>query len=179
MASRMMLSPFAKGLLVLNGWSRRSWASAGLALAALVAGGVLVAREVTSPVFALEQGPLADTPECARIAGNYPSSLAGNERDRVSYEGLAAWGRGAVELRCGLYPPAPTTDMCVTVDGVDWVLEEAQSRDGRKYLVTYGRRPAVEVSISDDVPETDVVLVEMSRLVAPVKQNARCIAPDA
>ncbi|MGW3630178.1 DUF3515 family protein [Streptomyces sp. NPDC005122] len=145
-----------------------------------------VAADLTAAGFAVLAAAVAGATVAAAAAATAPAVVAdefahdfAHERDRVSYDGLAAWGRGAVELRCGVYPPAPTTDMCVTVDGVDRVLEEAQSRDGRKYLVTYGRRPAVGVSISDDVPETDVVMVEMSRLVAPVMQRARCVAPDA
>ncbi|MEU0006629.1 DUF3515 family protein [Streptomyces sp. NPDC006314] len=154
---------------------RRTWAAAGVAASGLVVAGVLVAQELSSPVFGMRQGPLAMDPACARIAGHYPDRLDGNRRDRITFEGLAVWGHGAVRLRCGLIPPAPTKDPCFAVNGVDWVLREAASRGGRKLLVTYGRRPAVEVSLADSVRQTDAVLLELSRLVAPVRQNDRCL----
>lgn len=155
--------------------ARRTRAAAGVAAGGLVVAGLLVAQELSSPVFGLRQGPLAKDPACARIARHYPDRLDGNRRDRITFEGLAVWGHGAVRLRCGLIPPAPAKDPCVAVNGVDWVLREADSQGGRKLLVTYGRRPAVEVSLADSVRQTDTVLIELSRLVAPVPQNDHCL----
>ncbi|MFD3585705.1 DUF3515 family protein [Streptomyces sp. NPDC058683] len=164
----------------MRGWSRRGRAAAGVAAAGLAAGAGLVAYELSSPVFGLAQGPLAKDPACARIAGRYPDRLGGAGRDPVTFEGLAVWGRGTVELRCGLTPPAPTTDACVSVDGVDWVWrEQAGDRTGdRTYLVTYGRSPAVEVSIADSVTRLDAVLLDLSHLVAPIGAGAGCLASD-
>lgn len=165
---------------MVRGWSRRGWAAAGVAAAGLAAGAGLVAYELSSPVFGLAQGPLAKDPACARIADRYPDRLGGVGRDPVTFEGLAVWGHGAVRLRCGLTPPAPTTDACVSVDGVDWVWRErAGDRTGdRRYLVTYGRSPAVEVSIADSVTRPDAVLLDLSHLVAPIRAAARCLASD-
>ncbi|MER6028580.1 DUF3515 family protein [Streptomyces sp. NPDC001851] len=156
--------------------ARRRGAAAALAAGGLVLGGVLVARELASPVFGMRQGPLAKDPACARIAAHYPDRLDGDRRDPFTYEGLAAWGHGKVRLRCGLVPPAPAKDPCVAVNGVDWVLREAAAGDGRDLLVTYGRRPAVEVTLSASVRRTDTVLMELSRLVAPVHQSDHCLA---
>jgi hypothetical protein len=147
-----------------------------VAAAGLVAGVGLVAYELDSPVFGLAQGPLAKDPACARIADGYPDRLGGAGRDPVTFEGLAVWGRGTVELRCGLRPPAPTTEPCVSVDGVDWVWRE-QAGD-RRYLVTYGRSPAVEVSIADSVTRLDAVLLDLSHLVAPIRAGAKCLAGE-
>ncbi|MFI9809305.1 DUF3515 family protein [Streptomyces sp. NPDC052301] len=155
--------------------SRRRWAATGVAVGGLLVAGVLVARELDSPVFGMRQGPLARSPECARIADRYPDRLAGDRRDRAGFEGLAAWGHGQVELRCGLTPPAVQKDRCVAVNGVDWVLHEAGWRHGRKVLVTYGRSPAVEVSLADSVRQPDTVLTELSRLVAPLPQHDHCL----
>ncbi|PKW08420.1 Protein of unknown function [Streptomyces sp. 1222.5] len=155
--------------------TRRRRAAAGVAAGGLLLAGLLVARELSSPVFGLRQGPLAKDAACTRIADRYPDRLDGDRRDRVTFEGLAVWGHGAVRLRCGLTPPVPTKDPCFSVNGVDWVLREAASRDGRKLVVTYGRRPAVELSIADSVRQPDAVLTEVSRLVAPVRQNDHCL----
>ncbi|MFG2356747.1 DUF3515 domain-containing protein [Streptomyces sp. NPDC048521] len=156
--------------------ARRTRAAAGVAASGLVVAGALVVQELSSPVFGLRQGPQAKDPACARIAAHYPDRLDGHRRGRITFEGLAVWGHGAVRLRCGLTPPAETKDPCVAVNGVDWVLREAASRGGRKLLVTYGRRPAVEVSLADSVRQTDTVLMELSRLVAPVPRNERCLS---
>ncbi|MEU9382811.1 DUF3515 family protein [Streptomyces sp. NPDC048279] len=157
----------------MRGWSRRGRAAAGVTAAGLVAGAALVAYELNSPVFALAQGPLAKDPACARIAGRYPARLGEAARDPVTFEGLAVWGQGAVELRCGVTPPGPTTDACVSVDGVDWVWRERAG--DREYLVTYGRSPAVEVSVATSVTRLDGVLLDLSHLVAPLAPNAECL----
>ncbi|MFF4900052.1 DUF3515 family protein [Streptomyces sp. NPDC001068] len=154
------------------GWSRRGRAAAGVAAAGLAAAAALVAYELRSPVFGLAQGPLARDPACAGIADRYPGRLGGATRDPVTFEGLAVWGRGAVELRCGVTPPAPTTDACVSVDGVDWVWRERAGERG--HLVTYGRSPAVEVSIARSVSRPDAVLLDLSHLVAPLPAGAGC-----
>lgn len=154
---------------------RRRRAAVGVAAGGLALAGLLVARELASPVYGMRQPPLATDPACARIAAHYPDRLDGDRRDRVSYEGLAAWGHGRVRLRCGLNPPAPTGDPCVAVNGVDWVLRETAARDGHDLLVTYGRRPAVEVTLSASLRQTDAVLEELSRLVAPVRQGDHCL----
>jgi hypothetical protein len=156
-----------------RGLSRRGWAATGVAVAGLAVGAGLAAGELDSPVFGLAQGPLARDPACARLADRYPDRLGGAARDRVTFEGLAVWGHGEVELRCGLNPPAPTTDACVSVDGVDWVWRE--TADGRKKLVTYGRSPAVEISVADSVTRLDAVLLDLSHLVAPIKNGAKCL----
>jgi hypothetical protein len=54
----------------------------------------------------------------------------------------SAWGDPALIARCGLDPLGPTTDDCVTVDGVDWVVRPLS--DG-SVATTYGRDPAIEV----------------------------------
>ncbi|MFF7357776.1 MULTISPECIES: DUF3515 family protein [Streptomyces] len=156
--------------------ARRRRAAAAVAAGGLALGGVLVARELASPVFGMRQGPLAKDPACARIAAHYPDRLDGDRRDPVSYEGLTAWGHGRVRLRCGLNPPAQTKDPCIAVNGVDWVLRETAARDGHDVLVTYGRRPAVEITLADSVRQTDTVLMRLSRLVAPVRQTDHCLA---
>jgi len=149
-----------------------------LAAAGLIAGAVLVLREADSPAFGVQAAPRGDAPECARIARGYPSGLAGEDRVSVSLPGVAVWGDGAVTLRCGLEPPAPTVDPCINVDDVDWVYEQSKSRDGHKVVITYGRDPAVEVSISDRVAGTDEVLVELSRAVQSIGQTGKCVGDE-
>ncbi|MCX4765670.1 DUF3515 domain-containing protein [Streptomyces sp. NBC_01275] len=158
------------------GRSRQVRAGLCLAVAGLLAGGaVLVVRAGEPAGPAVTAAPRGDAPECARIARGYPSSLGGQERSGPRLAGVAAWGEGAVVLRCGLEPPAPTVDRCLNVNGVDWVLEDAKFRDGRKVLITYGRDPAVELAITDRAAQTDTALVELSRAVQPIRQIAKCV----
>ena len=61
--------------------------------------------------------------------------------------GLVSWRKmeddsRAIIARCGLDPLSPTTEDCVTVDGVDWVVRPLS--DGSA-ATTYGRDPAIEV----------------------------------
>lgn len=74
----------------------------------------------------------------------WPSSVSGHDRVTTSPESpaVAAWGDPAILARCGLTPLAPTTDDCVTVNGVDWVVRTLT--DGGA-AITYGRNPAIEV----------------------------------
>lgn len=155
--------------------SRRMWCALGPAVAATALAGVLVARELASPTYGVARAPRADAPACARIAEGYPSRLDGHALTGTGLPGVAVWGDRSVVLRCGLEPPLPTTDLCVTVDGVDWVYREAASREGHKVIITYGRDPAVEVSVSTRDTAVDSALVELSRLVRPIHQNDHCV----
>ena len=69
--------------------------------------------------------------------------------------------------------PGPTTDVCVNVNGVDWVATET---DGTAVLTTYGRDPAVQVTVpSDDRSGTDAVLAALSSIVTRVPQARECL----
>lgn len=78
-----------------------------MALAGLLAGAVLVAREAESAGVAVTAAPRADDPECARIAYGHPSRPGGPERGGPGVAGSAARGDGAVALRHDPRPPAP------------------------------------------------------------------------
>ncbi|MHC3473240.1 DUF3515 family protein [Streptomyces sp. 7R007] len=149
-----------------------------LAAAGLVAGTVLVVREANSPAHGLSAAPRGDAPPCARVTDASPDALDGRERAGTGLPGVAVWGDGAVTLRCGLAPPAATVDPCIAVDGVDWVWRPSTGHDGRRVLVTFGRDPAVEVSVSDRVAGIDEVLVELSGAVRSIRQGERCVGED-
>ncbi|WP_434600150.1 DUF3515 family protein [Streptomyces sp. A5-4] len=146
-----------------------------MAIGALT-GGVLVVRQMGAPGYGIESAPRAARPECAKAASRYPERLAGQELTFTGRPGIAVWGDEAIVLRCGLTPPAPTVDPCANVNGVDWVFRDVRSQGGRKVVVTYGRNPAVEVVVSDKVAAMDAVLVDLSRLVEPIKEEAKCLS---
>ncbi|MFE2290748.1 DUF3515 family protein [Streptomyces sp. NPDC059452] len=148
----------------------------------LVAGaltaGVLVSCGTDSPGDGVTSAPHAGNAACEKIADRYPDRLGGQELTFSDRPGVAVWGSNAIVLRCGVELPAPTTDPCANVDGVNWVFREDSSEDGAKTVVTYGRDPAVEAVISDEVVAVDDVLVELSTLVKPVKTYTQCLNLD-
>ncbi len=95
--------------------------------------------EVSLPVSASD-------PACAAAGARWPATVSGEQPVPVSPQSPAvrAWGAPAVIARCGLPSPGPTTDECLAVDGVDWVVTPLS--DGTKF-VTYGRSPAIEVLV--------------------------------
>ncbi|NEA69155.1 DUF3515 family protein, partial [Streptomyces sp. SID12488] len=122
-----------------------------VAVVGTLVGGVLVVRQMGAPGYGIESAPRAERPECERAASRYPGRLAGQALTFTGRPGVAVWGDGVIVLRCGLTPPAPTVDPCANVNGVDWVFRDGRSKGGKKVVITYGRNPAVEVAVSDDV----------------------------
>lgn len=54
-----------------------------------------------------------------------PDTLGDAALRTTTSQATAAWGDpSAVILRCGVPTPGPTTDRCVTVNGVDWVIKD-------------------------------------------------------
>jgi len=86
--------------------------------------------------------PRSSAAVCRSVA--WPGTVSGHARvvTQPDDASVAAWGDPAIFARCGLDPLGPTTDSCVTVDGVDWVVRPLS--DGSK-ATTFGRDPAIEV----------------------------------
>ncbi len=113
----------------------------------------------------VQPAPLAAEAACATAREDFPDAVAGAVEQPVSQEArdaAAAWGNPPIVARCGLMPPAPTQDPCVTVGGVDWVVQDL---DDGVALVTYGRTPALEVLVPANYPQS-------ADLVAPFAQAA-------
>ncbi|GES32125.1 DUF3515 family protein [Streptomyces angustmyceticus] len=158
--------------------SRRTRLLVGAAVVLAAAASVVAYESVSSPTFGLDAAPGAGSAACARIADGYPDEIAGAGRTSTGLAGAAAWGDGAVVARCGLDKPLPTKEACAQVDGVDWVWRTSPDDDGRTLLVTYGRSPAVEVRIDTRRAAPDAVLIDLSRLVKPLRQDHRCLSRD-
>ncbi|MFJ4969477.1 DUF3515 family protein [Streptomyces sp. NPDC088755] len=157
--------------------SRTRKAVVAVTAGALTAG-VLVSCGADSPGEGVTSAPHAKSAACEDLTDRYPDRLGGQALAFTDRPGVAVWGDDAVVLRCGVELPAPTIDPCATVDGVDWVFREDRSKDGGKVVVTYGRDPAVEVVVSDDVVAVDDALVSLSALVEPLKMYTKCLNLD-
>jgi hypothetical protein len=109
-------------------------------------------------------------PGCATMAGALPSRLLSQERVATSQTSpaVAAWGRPAIIWRCGVEPPAPTTQDCITVNGIDWLVQPLDDGTG---FVTYGRTPAVQVLVPKEYAPETFALPALSTAVSQVEQG--------
>jgi hypothetical protein len=153
-------------------------ALAAAAFAALLAG--------CTPTVAMEPAAHANDVKCADVTVMLPDEVGGQKQDYTDAQATGAWGDPVtVQLRCGVTPLGPTTKPCVTVgsgqDAVDWVLTNDPDSSVLTY-VTYGRTPAIEVTIkhgSGGVSDANV-LPDLAQAVAriPQSQQHKCVAAD-
>lgn len=128
-----------------------------------------------SPTVRLEAAEKANAPECANMVVRLPENVAGLPERTVNAQATAAWGDPvAVIVRCGLERPGPSTLPCVTVDGVDWLIDE--SKRPEYVFRTYGLEPATEVILDSTVVSGTEVLQDLSAAVASqAAPVARCL----
>ena len=116
---------------------------------------------------------------------NMPIELVGLAKRGTDGQATAAWGEtDPVVLRCGVEPPAPTTDPCVTADdgttAVDWVAVEGVLEGDSTAawtFTTYGRNPAVQVVVPAAVTanRSTSFLIDLGPAVAKVEQTRACL----
>lgn len=138
----------------------------------------LVALGACTPTITVEVAPDATDPLCASIVLALPENLGGAERLRTTSQATAAWGvqSSAITLRCGVEPPGPTTEACQAIEdasgtSVDWLVVENED-EGSWTFTTYGRVPAVEVTVPDGVATAPVV--DLNRSVSLAPQSRHC-----
>lgn len=134
-----------------------------------VAGGLLCACssgvEATAP-------PRAGSPACAKAAHSWPRTVQGQERVETSAASpaVAAWGDPAVIARCGLAPLGPTTEECLSVDDIDWVVRRLS--DGAAFT-TFGRDPAIEVLVPKAYSPEPLLLPDFGAAARALPANGR------
>ncbi len=111
-----------------------------------VAGGLVAGCSRGVPVT-----PPPHTAACDEATTKWPATVARQSSAAVRVEGgsaepgdAAAWGDPAIIASCGWPALGPTSEQCLSVDGVDWVVE--QLSDGVRFT-TFGRAPAIEVLV--------------------------------
>jgi len=149
---------------------RRTALAAVLAAAALALAGC-------APTVSLEPGAAANDPGCAEISVRLPDTVADKDKRITDAQATGAWGDpAAVILRCGVPPIGPTTQPCVSVNGVDWVLMTDPTAKTIVYQ-TFGRTPATEVVIDHVSGVSDSsVLPEFASAVSTIKQTRQCLS---
>ena len=144
--------------------------AASLACVAVLAAGLAGCASVVD----VDPAEDAANARCADVMIALPPLVAENEQRDTNSQATSAWGDPSkVVLRCGVVVPGPTTDPCVTVNDVDWVVREG---DPAWTATTYGRDPAVEVLFDPDEVASSTVLVELGAAVARVDQTRACVA---
>lgn len=134
------------------------------AVAALLLAAVTLLAGCTTTV-SLQPGVDANDPACAEISVRLPARVDGQERRWTDAQATAAWGNPAsVILTCGVTPPGPTTLPCQSVSGVDWIIDDAEAPKYR--VTTFGRTPAVEIYLDNDVVSSAAVLDTLSGIVS-------------
>lgn len=113
----------------------------------------------------MEPAVAANDPACADVMVRLPGSVDSQERRWTDAQATAAWGEpSSVLLTCGVASPGPSTLPCQTVDGVDWIIDDTEAP--RYRVTTFGRTPAVEVYLDNEVVSSATVLERLSGAVA-------------
>lgn len=128
------------------------------------------------PSVPMEAAKDAADPACAEVMVRLPLELEGMPKRATNAQATTAYGSpAAVLVRCGVETPPPTTDRCLSVNGVDWVEND---REAPMYVyTTYGRTPAVEVVI-DSTQASGSVLAGISSQMTYLPQTGACIGAE-
>ncbi len=144
--------------------------------------GVAVLASLTSVLLAgctgrdvpMQPAEDANDPTCAEVIVRLPNTVAELDRRTTNAQSTGAWGDPvAVELRCGIEPAGPTTDTCVNVSGVDWIIDDSAAPLYR--FEAYGREPGLEVYVDNELAAGVTVLTDLSGAVSVLPQTRECL----
>ncbi|QHC63326.1 DUF3515 family protein [Rathayibacter festucae] len=141
----------------------------------LVAAAAVLLLSGCSAAVALQPAADATNEGCAEVSVRLPDVVAELPERETNAQGTAAWGTpAAVILHCGVTPPGPTTELCVSVNGVDWIIDESQAADDVYTLTTYGRDPAVEITVDQSRASGTSAVVDLANAVSYLPQERAC-----
>lgn len=131
-------------------------AAAAASLAASLAG--------CSAIVPLQAADDSNNPGCADVIVRLPESVAGQERRETNAQATGAWGSPTtVLLYCGVEVPSASTQRCIEVDGLYWLVDDD---DEPTYVLrSYGREPAIDVVVDTTKTGTTPALMDLSRAV--------------
>ncbi|MCA0378875.1 MAG: DUF3515 domain-containing protein [Actinobacteria bacterium] len=145
------------------------------AFAALVA--LTSGLTACSPTVPMEPAEGANDPACAKVTVNLPKTVSNLERRTTNAQATGAWGDPAgVELRCGVPTSGPTTDLCVTVNDVDWIIDESQAPLYR--FEAYGREPGLEVFVNSELASGTLAATDLANVAKMLPQVRKCTGYD-
>lgn len=123
----------------------------------------------------MQAAPDANNPACADVIVRLPDTVAGLERRTTNAQSTGAWGDPAgVLLYCGIIPSGPTTDTCVNVNGVDWIIDPTNAPLYR--FEAYGRNPGLQVIVDSDQASGTEAVVALGSAVKLIPQERACVS---
>ena len=129
-----------------------------------------------SPVVDVTPAKDAANAACAPMMLALPDAIGDAKLRKTNAQATAAWGDpSAVILRCGVNVPGPTTDRCVSVNDVDWVIKEGNPV---WTLTTFGREPATEILMDPDKISSATVLADLSSAAQKIKATRKCVGQE-
>ncbi|TPV49023.1 DUF3515 family protein [Pseudarthrobacter phenanthrenivorans] len=147
-------------------------------VARLALAGTVLAIPLTScsPVVDVPAAANAANPACAPMMLALPDAIGDSRLRKTNSQATAAWGDPSlVILRCGVNVPGPTTDRCVTVNGIDWVIKEG---DPVWTLTTYGREPASEILMDPNKISSATVLADLAAAAGKIPAARNCVGQE-
>ncbi|MEZ3161518.1 DUF3515 family protein [Microbacterium sp. BWT-B31] len=149
-----------------------------LALAVVLAAVATTGLTACSSTVAMQPAEGANDPACADVTVRLPGAVDGQARRWTDAQATGAWGDpAAVLLTCGLEPPGPSTMRCITVGGVDWLVDDSDAP--RFTLTSYGRTPAVQVYLDNEIVSPNGALDDLSRAVGVLPTTTACTNPES
>ncbi|GAA1347828.1 DUF3515 family protein [Falsarthrobacter nasiphocae] len=123
--------------------------------------------------------PAANNPLCASAMLKTPETISGRDRRDTTSQGNTAYGDPAdIVVRCGVDAPGPTSQKCLAVDGVDWLVVEeqhpGQSPSHTWRATTYGTEPTLEVVFNADTMPSSDVLPTLSAAAGALEKKRSC-----
>ncbi|PQZ92384.1 hypothetical protein CQ018_12115 [Arthrobacter sp. MYb227] len=147
--------------------SRPRWISA---IAISVTGIALLSG--CAPIANVKPADDAGNPLCAEMMVLLPDEISDQRKRQTNSQATAVWGDPSqLVLRCGVTPPPPSTDPCVSVNGVDWLAKEGE---GSWTLTTYGRVPATELIFDPKVIASSTVLASLAAAAEKIPAERQC-----
>lgn len=121
----------------------------------------------------MEAAESANDPACADVIVRLPATVSGLQKRSTNAQATGAWGDpSGVELRCGVETSGPTTDMCVNVDGVDWIIDESNAPIYR--FEAYGREPGLEVFVDNELASGTLTVTDLASVAKMLPQKRQC-----
>lgn len=141
--------------------------------AAVALAGVLTG---CTPAVTVAPAENAADPGCAPAMVAMPETVGEHGRRETTSQATTAYGDpAAAVLRCGVTPPGPTTDVCSSVNGVDWLIRQGSDEGSTWTATTYGRDPAIEVVFDDTAVASSTLLVELGPAVEQIPADRQCL----
>lgn len=133
------------------------------AVALVLAAGLSLLAGCTSTV-SMTPALDANDAACADVTVRLPGTVAGESRRWTDAQATGAWGDpSAVLLTCGVEVPGPSTLVCQSVKGIDWIIDDTDAPNYR--FTTFGRVPAVQVYLDYDRVSGQQVLTDLATAV--------------